>query len=336
MGGPSATEYPKQYFLASALAATGCYRELNFKFQWVSCFNTTSHSLSFASPSSSTALWRSAAIGQSGFRVAAVNVGGITIPPSLAPYVYGFLPPYKGVGMTVFGMTYARAAIFYFSDRGHDVMLQQGYSEAAATVAPPLVISTVVQVINQPIVRATVTLQDPAYNYSNVFQSIRHIYRNHGIAGLWHGTTAGVLKTVPKYCCAIAVKDLMEERLPHPSEDSETYESERLFRSAIKSASAGVAGAALTNPLDVIRNEQFKTHMGLRATVASLWNEMGASFMVRGLGKNMIAVALPVGCTIFFTDAMIQWSQDHHLLGSHVEEERNNATTIGATSPKQR
>ena len=70
--------------------------------------------------------------------------------------------------------------------------------------------------INQPIVRATVTLQDPAYNLPNVFQSIKHIYANHGIQGLWHGTTAGVLKTVPKYCTAIAVKDFMELKLPHP------------------------------------------------------------------------------------------------------------------------
>jgi hypothetical protein len=28
MGGPGAKEYPKQYFVASALAATGCYRTL--------------------------------------------------------------------------------------------------------------------------------------------------------------------------------------------------------------------------------------------------------------------------------------------------------------------
>ncbi|KAL3913375.1 MAG: hypothetical protein SGARI_000689, partial [Bacillariaceae sp.] len=251
-----------------------------------------------------------------------MQLGRVKVPPSITPYIYGFLPPYKGMGMTVFGMTYARASIFYFSDRGHDHMLQQGYSEAAATVAPPLVISTIVQVVNQPIVRATVTLQDPSYNYANVFQSMRHIYNSHGIAGLWHGTTAGVLKTVPKYCCAIAVKDFMEQKLPQPQEDSETYETDRLLRSAVKSGTAGVAGAALTNPLDVIRNEQFKTHLGLRATVAKLWSEMGLSFMARGLGKNMIAVALPVGCTIFFTDARIQWSQDQHLVGPHVVEEQ--------------
>jgi len=201
-----------------------------------------------------------------------------------------------------------------------------------ATVAPPLLISTLVQVINQPIVRATVTLQDPAYNYSNVFESIRHIYSSHGIAGLWHGTTAGVLKTVPKYCCAIAVKDMMEERLPHPQPDSETYETDRLLRSALKSATAGVAGAALTNPLDVIRNEQFKTHAGLRDTVKSLWNELGLGFLSRGLGKNMIAVALPVGCTIFFTDALIQWSQDHHLFGPHRDDSHYASCETTTTS----
>jgi hypothetical protein len=267
-----------------------------------------------------TALWRSAAIGQSGFRVAAMNVGGVTVPQTLAPYVYGFLPPYKGMFMTVFGMTYARAAIFYFSDMGRGYMLEKNYSEAAATVAPPLVISTIVQVVNQPIVRATITLQDPAYDLPNVFQSIRHIYASHGISGLWHGTTAGVLKTVPKYCTAIAVKDIMESSvLPPADESSPTYQTDRLLRSAIKSATAGVAGAALTNPLDVIRNEQFKTHEGLRVTVKQLYQEMGFGFLTRGLGKNMIAVALPVGCTIFFTETLIQLSQDHHLMGAHRE-----------------
>ena len=281
MGAPSAKEYPGQYFLASALAATGCYP-----------------------------LWRSAAIGQSGFQVAAMNVGPLRVPPTMAPYVWGFLPPYKGMVATVFGMTYARASIFYFSDVGRGYLLDKGYSEATATVAPPLVVSTIVQVINQPIVRATVTLQDPAHHLPNVVQSIRHIFQHHGVAGLWHGTTAGVLKTVPKYCTAIAVKDYMERILPKPDDPTQSsYDRDMLVRSALKSIAAGVAGAALTNPLDVIRNEQFKNHLGLRATVAQLYRDMGWSFMGRGLGKNMVAVALPVGCTIFFTDAFIQYTQ---------------------------
>lgn len=45
----------------------------------------------------------------------------------------------------------------------------------------------------------------------------------------------------------------MEDHLPKPDPSSSTYESDRLWRSAAKSAVAGVAGAALTNPLDVIR-----------------------------------------------------------------------------------
>ena len=98
------------------------------------------------------ALWRSAAIGQSGFTVGIVKgPGGIIVPPRMAPYVQGFLPPYKGAMATVCGMTYARAAIFYLSDYGHDVMIQQyQLDEVTSTVLPPLVVSTIVQVINQP------------------------------------------------------------------------------------------------------------------------------------------------------------------------------------------
>lgn len=234
----------------------------------------------------------------------------MVVPKLFAPYVQGFLPPYKGAMATVLGMTYARAAIFYLSDWGHDV-LQKQYQcdELTATVVPPLLVSTLVQVINQPIVRATVTLQDPSYKIPNVWKSVQHIYTVHGLPGLWHGTTAGVLKTVPKYCTAIAVKDYMEQTLPEPRLDSPTYDRDTLLRSAFKSAAAGIAGAALTNPLDVIRNEQFKTEQGFRCTVRSLYGQLGWNFVLRGLGKNMIAVALPVGVTIFCTDTFIQLSQ---------------------------
>ena len=293
---PPAKEYPKQYFAASALASAMGYP-----------------------------LWRAAAIGQSGFQMHTIQVAGMTVPQAVTPYVYGFLPPYKGMVATVFGMTWARAAIFWLSDYGHDVLLKQGYSHSTATVLPPLAVSAMVQFVNQPIVRSTVTLQDPKYNHPNVFASCRQIYKSHGVAGLWHGTTAGILKTVPKYVTAIAIKDFMEEALPQADPSSPTYHSDRFWRSLAKSATAGVAGAALTNPLDVIRNEQFKTHMGLRATVQSLWKEMGISFVARGLGKNMIAVAMPVGMTIFFTDMFVQLSQD--------QEENHIPVKFTATSP---
>lgn len=289
MGGPVAKEYPQQYFMASAFAATGCYP-----------------------------LWRSAAIGQSGFKVGALKAGGVEVPSTLVPYVRGFLPPYKGALATVCGMTYARAAIFYLSDYGHDVLAKDwGYNEVTATVVPPLLVSTIVQVMNQPIVRATVTLQDPAYEHPNVWRSVNHIYKTQGVSGLWHGTTAGILKTVPKYCTAIAIKDWAEKTLPLPDrgscEDEASYSTAMLARSAIKSAMAGVTGAALTNPLDVIRNEQFKTDKGLVETTLALKQELGWGFATRGLGKNLVAVALPIGLTIFCTDALIQLSAQEPL-----------------------
>ena len=83
---------------------------------------------------------------------------------------------------------------------------------------------------------------------------------------------------------------------------------DQLKRSAIKSAAAGVAGAALTNPLDVIRNEMFKTNRPLLTTMRDLHKELGYSYIYRGMSKNLVAVAIPVACTIFFTDAFVQMS----------------------------
>lgn len=302
MGGGSiqAKQYPLEYFCASALSAT-----INYP------------------------LWRASAIGQSGFVVsAAANTSTTAAGTSssscilglastarriqwLAPYRHALLPPYKGAVATVLGMTWARAAIFWGSDAGRDWLLSNNLcGNQVATVLPPLTVSTLVQFVNMPLVRATITIQNPESNVPSVWKSMRLIYQQHGLRGLWHGTSAGVLKTVPKYCTAVIVKDFMEDRLP-PVQDSSDRQ-QVLTRSALKSAAAGVAGATLTNPLDVIRNEMFKTNLGLVETVRHLRRSTGWNFLARGLVKNMIAVAIPVSCTIFFTDALIQFSSQNN------------------------
>lgn len=60
------------------------------------------------------------------------------------------------------------------------------------------------------------------------------------------------MKTVPKYITAIVVKDIMEDILPPVDK---TDRQATIIRSATKSVTAAVAGAALTNPFDVLRNE---------------------------------------------------------------------------------
>lgn len=162
------------------------------------------------------------------------------------------MPPYKGVMATMAGMAWARASIFYGSDMGKAAMLNAGFNGVLSQTIPPLVISTMVQIINQPLVRSTITIQNPSCEIPNVSQAIIHIYKTRGLGALWHGVSAGIFKTVPKYITAVAVKDYMENILPlaDPFDKSQV-----LTRAAIKSVTAGVAGAVLTNPLDVIRNE---------------------------------------------------------------------------------
>jgi len=272
---------------------------------------------------------------QSGFTItSATSIGGGSgtislignsllrrVPPSISPYVYAFAPPYKGMVGVITGMTWARAAIFWGSDFGRELMqnnLGLSKTDIWATMIPPLVVSTLVQCVNQPIVRASITLQNPESGLSNTMASIQYIYKKHGLGGLWHGTSAGILKTVPKYCTAVLVKDVMEERLPRVEDPSSpTYDRDRFCRSAAKSATAGVAGAALTNPLDVIRNEMFKTNESLVATIRRLVNETGYGFVTRGMAKNLVAVAIPVGCTIFFTDVLIQFTAKRNNINNN-------------------
>ena len=258
-------------------------------------------------------LWKAAAIGQSGFKISAHE-----------RFTKTFGPPYKGVAATIFGMTWARAAIFYCSDKGKKTMLDQNFSTPAATSVPAIAISTIVQIINQPIVRGTVTVQDPNCAHANLINALAHIYKTRGMAGLWHGTSAGVLKTVPKYVTAIWVKDIVQHHMPPPTlqPNEPGHRAQVLRRSAVKSIAAGVAGAALTNPLDVLRNEMFKTDLGATETLRKLMREEGLSFMQRGMGRNLIAVAAPIGMTIFLTD----WIVDLRKGGGGVD--------FGGSSPQ--
>lgn len=273
-GGSTAKEHPIEYFCASTLAAV-----LNYP------------------------LWRASALGQSGFRVIGHSSNSV-----LAPYLYAFSPPYKGMLATVMGMSWARAAIFYGSDRGKEILQSMGVSNTMSTVLPTLFVSTFVQCCNMPLVRATITLQNPESSVRNIRESLRQIHTNHGLAGLWHGTSAGILKTVPKYCTAILVKNYLQDTLPEVDPQSPTKDRDKLINSAIKSSAAGVAGAILTNPLDVIRNEMFKTNLSLFQSIQHLHKELGWNFLVRGISKNVVAVSIPVASTIFFTDAFIQYT----------------------------
>lgn len=163
-----------------------------------------------------------------------------------------FQPPFRGTTAVVFGMTWARAAIFYGSDSGRDLLRSWGFSEVVCRTAPALTLSTLVQIVNQPLVRSSITIQNPNSELRSVVEAANHIYKTKGLGALWHGLSAGIMKTVPKYVTAIFVKDAMEAWLPSVDKNDK---SGSLFRSAIKSVAAGAAGAGLTNPLDVLRNE---------------------------------------------------------------------------------
>ena len=90
---------------------------------------STSDPVAYLSASSVAAvlnfpLWKAATIGQSGFAHAGDSLRG------KMRILFG--PPYKGVAATMFGMTWARAAIFYCSDTGKR-MLQQRDEELLET-----------------------------------------------------------------------------------------------------------------------------------------------------------------------------------------------------------
>jgi hypothetical protein len=99
-----------------------------------------------------------------------------------------------------------------------------------------------------PIVRATITIQvsyvfiyvymfeglpllclskDPKSNLPNVREALYYLYTTRGVKGLWHGVSAGILKTVPKYITAVVVRDWCEEKLPPADINDRTAQTYR-------------------------------------------------------------------------------------------------------------
>lgn len=165
-----------------------------------------------------------------------------------------------GLYCKYFSQTFFLLILLDGSEHGKVLLTEYGCYGPVAQTLPPLVIGTVVQCINMPLVRATITIQNPTCELKTVGSALHFIYTTRGIegstyqkknfnwravmscvsniletnrcmlstrnfnlisnllfisSGLWHGVSAGILKTVPKYVTAIVVKDFMEEHLPH-------------------------------------------------------------------------------------------------------------------------
>eukprot|EP01036_Dinobryon_divergens_P028099 gene28099-36991_t len=85
-------------------------------------------------------LWRASSIAQSGFKIEGSNF-------LIRYYKAVVMPPFKGLVATMFGMTWARAAIFYGSEVGKSFLLERNVYGPLAQTIPPLAIGVVVQAV---------------------------------------------------------------------------------------------------------------------------------------------------------------------------------------------
>lgn len=268
---PAASSNPTSYFAASAVSALTFFP-----------------------------LWKAAAIGQSGYQVAGAGYW--------QKYFEAMKPPWRGSLVVIGGMTWARAAIFYGSDMGSRYMKKHGYNTGIAATVPSLTVSIFAQTVNQPFVRSSIMLQNPGEELAKKampnLTMLKHLAATKGLPSWWTGLDAAILKTAPKYMVAVVIKDYMGQWLApvDPSDRAGT-----LIKSAKVAVTAGVAGAVLTNPLDVVRNEMFKTEEGMVGCSIRMTKETGLRWFGRGIGKNLLAVAAPIASTIFLTDRFKSW-----------------------------
>jgi len=191
-------------------------------------------------------------------------------------------------------------------------MKHQGFGAIVSSTLPSLLASLVAQTANQPFTRASIMIQKPGEELAKrtfpTLAMLKHLATTKGPGSLFLGLDAAILKTAPKYMVAVAIKDNMGQWL---ASADPTDRHAVLVRSARIAVTAGVAGAALTNPLDVVRNAMFQTEESLVPCMTRLTRQEGFSWFVRGINKNWIAVAAPIASTIFLTDVL----RDHLALG---------------------
>ena len=72
------------------------------------------------------------------------------------------------------------------SEHGKVALMQLGFYGPLAQMLPPLVIGTLVQCINMPLVRATITIQNPTCELKTVGGALHHIYTTRGIEGIFY------------------------------------------------------------------------------------------------------------------------------------------------------
>ncbi|MFT5170316.1 MAG: hypothetical protein ACI9BD_000083 [Candidatus Marinamargulisbacteria bacterium] len=238
-------------------------------------------------------LWRDAARKQSG-----LVSSGDTARQRLHQSLKG---PYKGMGATVSGMVFSRTMIFAGSSAVTPQIEAMGVTPVTAAGVSASVFSGIVSYTNHPIVRATIQLQSPDSPYANTWQALRGIYQSEGVAGLYRGVVPSAFKAMPKYGISLMAKKALEtqHQLRHPAEP------ESLGFSGMKAAISGGLGAALTNPLDVLRNETFKpASLGKSywKIGSDLFQKEGWGALTRGAGANIKATAIPIAASIFLID----------------------------------
>jgi hypothetical protein len=60
------------------------------------------------------------------------------------------------------------------------MLTDMGIHSAVAQTLPPLIIGTLVQVMNMPLVRATITIQDPKTDLKNTWAALMWVYNTRG------------------------------------------------------------------------------------------------------------------------------------------------------------
>lgn len=203
-----------------------------------------------------------------------------------------FSPPYRATFASIFAMTWSRGAVFYGCDRGYNYLREQGFSMVTASLVPSLVVSSVVSVLNTPLIMGTLALQNPQTPENSIINYMSSTCQRVGFSGLFGGASLVMLRTVPKYAAIVTINNSLDDTLVGDT---------RLLKGPL----AGAAAVVLTNPLDALHMHH--TREEGRVGLLQIMRREGLTVFTRGAGANMVAVTIPISIAIAVTDIMKSW-----------------------------
>lgn len=179
-------------------------------------------------------------------------------------------------------------------------------------LATGMISGMISRTITHPLERLRIlqqTNQSSKYNNRNVSESIKFMYKNEGIKGLFRGNGVSIMLQSPFTAFEFFFYDVFKTSLYTDSKNL-SY-GQKLVCGGL----SGIIATFLTHPLDVIKTYTVTRNISCKKTFINISKQMvkeqGTSKLYSGIGVSLIGVPIFIGLRMSTYDSLSQVLQQH-------------------------